>query len=390
MESKNNGNGGVVGIAHRVRAGIDRLEQMLVRRMNAGGVDIDDGQDAGFLPNFCNGWTVFNVVVIAEILAMVISIVSPQLPIGQNRFSKLLMISLFIQWIALASAGALCLSRKYLNRLPELRALVMAYLMLLCVTWLVGEATLWVLWLVHLTGSPSPEWNAYFHVQNLTIAAIVNALALRYFLARHRLKQRTLSEARAKVQALRSRIRPHFLFNTMNVIASLTRSAPSQAESAIENMADIFRTMIADGENLVPIKNEIVIAQKYLDIESLRLDNRLKVDWDVGKFPRKAVIPVLTLQPLLEHAIQCGIEPLAEGGSIGLRLWEESETINIMVSSPLPRGRSRPTHGQDESTLNDLRLRLESHYGKSARMEVANGEDRLMVAVTLPTRGDNL
>lgn len=390
MDPKSSGNDRLARIAAQVRDGVDRIEQALLRRMNTDGVDADGGQDAGFLPNFCNGWTIFNVVVIAEILAIVISLVSPQLPIGQNRFSKLLLISLFIQWIALSSAAALCTSRKYLNRLSELRALVMAYLMLLCVTWLVGEATLWVLWLSHLTDSPLPYWNTYFQVQNLTIAAIVNALALRYFLARHRLKQRTLSEARAKVQVLRSRIRPHFLFNTMNVIASLTRSAPSQAEAAIENMADIFRTMIADDENLVPIKNEIAVAQKYLDIESLRLDNRLKVDWDVGKFPRKAVIPVLTLQPLLEHAIQCGIEPLAEGGNIRLRLWEENETINVTVSSPLPRGRSRPTHGEDENMLNDLRLRLESHYGKSASMEVVNGEDRLTVAVTLPTRGGSL
>jgi len=383
-----NDNGRLARIAEHFRGSIARIESALLNRIGAGVAETDP--ESGFLPNFCNGWTIFNLVIIAEMLAIVISLVSPEIPIGGNKFGNLLLISLFIQWIALTSATALCLSRKYLNRLSDLRALVMAYLMLLCVTWLVGEAALWVLWLAHLIGSPRPEWNEYFHVQNLTIAAIVNALALRYFLARHHLKQRTLSEARARVQALRARIRPHFLFNTMNVIASLTRSAPAQAETAIENMADIFRTMLADDENLVPIKNEIAIAQKYLDIEHLRLDNRLRVEWDVGKFPRKAVVPVLTLQPLLENAIQCGIEPLAEGGGIRLRLWEENETINITVTNPMPRGRSRPTHGEDEMMLDDLRLRLESHYGKTAKMEVARGEDQLTVAVTLPTRGGKL
>ncbi len=387
---KGNSAGMLAHLTERVRGGIDRIESKLLNHMDARAAVTEADSDSGFLPNFCNGWTIFNLVVIAEMLAIVISLVSPEIPISSSKISNLLLISLFIQWIGLASAAALCVSRKYLNRLPDLRALVMAYLMLLCITWLVGEAALWVLWLTHLIGSPRPEWNAYFHVQNLTIAAIVNALALRYFLARHHLKQRTLSESRAKIQALRSRIRPHFLFNTMNIIASLTRSAPAQAEAAIENMADIFRTMLADDENMVPVKNEIAIAQKYLEIESLRLDNRLKVEWDIGKFPRKAVMPVLTLQPLLENAIQCGIEPLTEGGSIRLHLWEENDTIKITITNPVPRARSRSARNEEETALNEMRQRLESYYGQIAKMEVTTGEDRLTVAVTLPTRGGNL
>jgi len=108
------------------------------------------------------------------------------------------------------------------------------------------------------------------------VAAILEALALRYFLARHQLRQRTLSEARARVEALRSRIRPHFLFNTMNVIASLMRSAPDKAENAMLDMADLLRSMLGESESLVPVNNEIAIAKKYVDIESLRLDNRLR------------------------------------------------------------------------------------------------------------------
>ncbi len=377
-------------IMERIRVGIDRIESQLLNRMDARAAVPETDSDRGFLPNFCNGWTIFNLVIIAEMLAIVIALVSPEIPISSNKIGNLFLISLFIQWIAMASAAALCVSRKYLNRLSDLRALVMAYLMLLCITWLVGEAALWVLWLTHLISSPRPEWNVYYNIQNLTIAAIVNALALRYFLARHHLRQRTLSESRAKIQALRSRIRPHFLFNTMNIIASLTRSSPAQAEAAIENMADIFRTMLADDENMVPVKNEIAIAQKYLDIERLRLDNRLKIEWDVGKFPRKAVMPVLTLQPLLENAIQCGIEPLAEGGSIHLRLWEENESIRISVTNPIPRARSRSARNDEETALNEMRQRLESYYGQIAKMEVTTGDDRLTVAVTLPIRGGNL
>ena len=127
----------------------------------------------------------------------------------------------------------------------------------------------------------------------------------------------------------------------MNIIASLIRSAPDKAETAVVDMADLFRTMLGDSENLVPVSNEIAIAKKYLDIETLRLDNRLRVDWHVGKFPRKAVMPVLVLQPLLENAIQHGIEPIPTGGAISVRLREENDIIHILVTNPLPRLRSK-------------------------------------------------
>ncbi len=377
-------------LAAHVDAWLVLIENRLTGKLAAHDRAVSDPQVSGFLPNFCNGWTIFNVAVIAEMLALVIALVSPQMPISQTMLGNLILISLFIQWIALSNAAALCVTRKQLNRLSNLRAIAMSYGLMLCVTWLVGEAALWVLWLANVTSSPNPEWNAYFHLQNLSVAAIVDALALRYFFARHQLTQRTLSEAQAKIQALRTRIRPHFLFNTMNIIASLTRSSPAQAETAIENMADLFRTMLTDEENLVPVKNEVAIAQKYLAIESLRLDNRLNVDWDIGKFPRKAVMPVLTLQPLLESAIQHGIEPLTEGGRIRVRLWEEDDKININVTAPAPRTKARTQQYETDTALENVRQRLESYYGKLAKLETNEEQGQLTVSLSLPTRGENL
>ena len=343
-----------------------------------------------FLPNFCGGRTIGGIVLIAELLAIVITLVTRR--ISENLFQDLLLVSLFVQWIALSGAAVLCAARRFLNRLPNSRALGFAYLLLLGVALVVSEATVWVLWLAGTVSSPRPEWYAYFHIQNFTVAAIINALALRYFLARHQLRQRTLSEAQARIEVLRSRIRPHFLFNTMNIIASLIRSAPDKAETAVVDMADLFRTMLADSENLVPVSNEIAISKKYLDIEALRLDNRLRVDWQVGKFPRKAVMPVLILQPLLENAIQHGIEPIPSGGLIAIRLWEESGTIHITVTNPLPRPRSKSPATitlRPEQTLDNLRLRLESHYGNDARLKITQEPERFSVAVEIPIRGGN-
>ena len=246
---------------------------------------------------------------------------------------------------------------------------------------------MWLLAAIGKISTPHTEWYAYFHVQNLSVSAIINALVLRYFLAKHELKQRTISEARAKMQALQSRIRPHFLFNSMNSIASLIRAAPYKAETAIEDVADLFRMMLSDAENLVPIKNEIAVAQKYLSLEVLRLDNRLRVSWDIGKFPRKAVMPVLTLQPLLENAIYYGVESIAGGGNIQVKLWEENELIHISVTNPLAPPLVPKLQKGLEMVLDNVRQRLNSHYGTSAKLETTIENGLYRAVLKLPARG---
>jgi len=349
---------------------------------------VESGDESHFLPNFCRGRAVFGIILVAELLAVVITLITRR--ISPNLFQDLALISLFVQWMALLSAAALCGARRYLNTLPNHRAIGLAYLILLAVELATSELAVWALYLSGGVGSPRPEWYAYFHFQNLTVAAILDALVLRYFLARHQLRQRTLSEARARIEALRSRIRPHFLFNTLNIIASLIRSAPDRAEAAIEDMADLLRNMLGESENLVPVNNEIAITKKYLEIEALRLDSRLRVDWDIGKFPRRAVMPVLMLQPLLENAIHHGIEPDPLGGVIQVRLWEDGETLHIAVTNPLPKRRSKSTaSSRGDQTLDSLRQRLTSHYGEAAQLDITEDRERFTATVSIPTRGGN-
>jgi two-component system sensor histidine kinase AlgZ len=340
------------------------------------------------LPNFCEGRTILSVVIVAQMLAILITLVTRR--ISLNVFQDLLLISLFVQWIGLASAGVLCASRRYLNRLSNLRAFGVAYLLLLCVTWLVSESAVWLLFGFGKINTPRPEWYNYFHVQNICVSAIVNALVLHYFFAKHELRVRTLSAARIKAQAMLSRIRPQFVFSGMNIIASLTRSDPAKAEAAIEDMADLFRMMLSQDETLVPVKNEIEVAQKYLAIEGLRLDNRLRVDWDIGKFPRKAVMPILTLQPLLENAIRHGIEPIAEGGVITVRLWEHEDKIYIKIINPTPRTRAKRAADNHSMSLEDIRLRFQSHYGDTAKLEFGREDEQYIVNVVLPVRKERM
>jgi len=369
----------------RLRGGARAVKQRLLPAP-----EVAPGEKAEFLPDFCTGEVVFNVVVVAEMLAIVINLVIPRNFLSPTVMQDLLLISIFIQWVALAGTAVLCYTRKYLNRLPNLRALGAAYLLLLLTTFVVSECVVWLLWAMGRLNTARPAWYADFHILNLTISAIINGLLLRLFLAKHELQSRTLSEARAKLQALQSRIRPHFVFNSMNIIASLTRSAPEKAEAAIEDMADLFRMMLSQDEMLVPVKNEINVAKKYLALEALRLDNRLTVNWDIGKFPRKSVMPVLTLQPLLENAIRHGIEELPAGGTIDMRLWEENDRIYIRVTNPLPKARPKQAKFTPGQSLDNIRQRFQSHYGEQASLTSSEENGLFTVTVVLPIRGDNL
>lgn len=370
----------------RLRERAETLEARLNRRLFAAASAAEDA--GGFLPNFCRGWVVFNAAIAAELLAILVTLLMPRQLLSASAGQDLLLVSVFVQWVALTGTAVLCLARKPLNRLPDIRALGAAFLLLLLSTFLVSEFAVWLLWGLGQVKSPRPDWYGDFHLLTLTVSAIANGLLLRYFLAKHELRQRILSEARARMQALQSRIRPHFVFNTLNIIASLTRSDPKKAETAIEDMAELFRMMLSQDENLVPVKNEIDVANKYLALEQLRLDSRLQVQWDIGTFPRKAVMPVLTLQPLLENAIRHGIENLANGGTVEARLWEDADRIHIRVSNPLPPPRARRNAPAPGEGLETIRQRFRNQYGEAAVLETEEREGIFMVNVVLPTRGD--
>lgn len=341
-------------------------------------------QDPIFLPDFCRGEMVLNIVVLAEFLAIIFTIVIP--PITTNIFHDLFLISLFLQWIALLSVCALCLARPFLNRLPDNRALLFTYAMLLCITWLVGEISLWLLAAFDYISTPRPEWHLNFHAQNLIVSAIVNAMALRYFVARDQLRKTTLATERARAEILRHRIRPHFLFNSMNIIASLTQRAPAKAEAAIEDMADLFRLMLDERKDLMPVQNEIKVARKYLKLEKLRLERRLNVKWNVGGVGRQAKTPVLMLLLLLENAIRHGIEPLPEGGDIDIDISVVDENLQVRVQNTVLPSESGPAQ-EGEVALDNVRLRLRDLYGDDASIGIEQSGELFTVKIRHPAFG---
>lgn len=338
--------------------------------------------DALFLPDFCERQIVFSVIVIAELLAFVLTLATPSVRGGDWVYLSLL--SLFIQWIALSSAGLLCIARPRLAGLDTRHAAAVAFALPLAVTVLFSEIVYWLAaWLSKAIFQVSAgHWE--FLLRNLAISAIANFLTLRYFYLQHELSRNARAEAESRLQALQARIRPHFLFNSLNTVASLTRSNPKLAEEAVEDLADLFRMTLADAQSRVTLAEELALAQRYIHMEALRLGQRLQMQWDTDKLPRDALLPALTLQPLLENAIRHGIEPLPNGGVVQCLGTLDGNRIVITLRNPVagPEPAARP--GGHHMALDNIRQRLNAHFPDAAKVVTQHRSDYYLVQLSFP------
>lgn len=339
-----------------------------------------------YLPDFCNVRVIFAVVVTAQLMAFILAL-SP-LTDDSGRWASLNLISLLVQWIALTSVAVLCVSRPLLARFGTTAASTASYVLVLAVAGLVSEAAFWLTRKISLGIHIPDALHGEFLLRNIVISAIISAAALRYFFVQHQLKRNIAAEARARLDALQARIRPHFLFNSMNTIASLTRTSPALAESAIEDLSDLFRVSLSDGRKLVPLSEEIELVKRYLSIESLRLGDRLKVDWKVDASVADVPTPALLLQPLVENAIYHGIEPEPAGGTISVTAEACGKAIRITVTNPLPR-RDNRRHAGNRIALDNIRQRLGAHFGGRGTLEVKQEGPSHVVEVTLPRRSND-
>ena len=319
-----------------------------------------------FLPSFCDVRMVFAVVVIAQLLAFIITLVSPG--VMQDAWGNLGLISLFMQWIALTSAAMLCVCRPMLARMGNRVAAVVSYLLVLLVTAVVSELAFWLMLASTVFPEISIDQHAVFLLRNLTIATVIAAIVLRYLYVQFQWRQQLKAEARARIQALQARIRPHFLFNSMNTIAALTRSAPEVAETAIEDLSDLFRASLNTSQQQATLAEELTLARRYLGIEALRLGERLSVEWHMDGVPQTTVLPPLILQPLLENAIYHGIERLPEGGTIQVEGHCKDGFVTIAISNPVLSKTASEQPAGHRIAQENIRQRLQIIFGDSASL----------------------
>jgi two-component system sensor histidine kinase AlgZ len=194
-------------------------------------------------------------------------------------------------------------------------------------------------------------------------------------------------EAQSRVSALQAMIRPHFLFNSMNTIASLTRSDPRQAEEAVEDLADLMRVNLSGPRDRTTLKEELEVAAIYQRIEKLRLGERLKVRWNIAGLPMRAKIPNLTIQPLLENAIYHGIELLPDGGEVVVTGKRINGDLEIVIANPVATGRERKKGG-NQMAMNNIRQRFELAYDGRATFQVHESEQEYSVRLVFPYEED--
>jgi two-component system sensor histidine kinase AlgZ len=236
---------------------------------------------------------------------------------------------------------------------------------------------------IHFFSSLDWLWSSFANLtalKGMLAAAALGVLLQHYLELRMRAFSPVLVEAR--LQALQARIRPHFLYNSLNAVLSLIRQEPRRAETALEDLADLFRVVMGDNRELSPISREVELCRQYLEIEQLRLGDRLRVSWRIDKMPADALVPPLVLQPLLENAVYHGIEPRVEPGVVSSDIYSARNQVHAVLRNPYSQEGNH--HGGNKMALNNIRERLQLHFDAEATLETRVREDTYQVHIVLP------
>ena len=337
-------------------------------------------ENIGLLPDFCDVRIVFMTVLIVEVLALVLCLATPS---SRAAFwDHLALVSMLMQWIALINAALLCRARQRLNHLSTRLSMMISFLLMMSVSLIVGLVSTWLNWVLALDPETSPL-GADFLLRIVLLSAVIYVLLLRYFFIQHQWRQQLHAQAIAEIQALRARIRPHFLFNSMNTIASLISFKPRQAEKAIEDLAELFRASLMEA-NAHTLGDEIAVTKAYVDIEQLRLGERLEVVWQIEEFLESEEIPSLSLQPLVENAIYHGIEPLTGGGRIDIAAFREGEHLVLSVSNPISDNSVMAHKKGNQMAQQNIRQRLNLVYGDAAEFLTNETKHSYSVILRIP------
>ena len=328
---------------------------------------INQNSTATLLPNFHNLGVVLRVLVI--VMALTVVAAMPRSSNWSTLLQQWIGIAAVVQPIAILSVLLLGAANSWLHKIDYRLAVVLIVLAELAITLLVLRFGALVLGM----GLEDTGRDAFF--------AVATTLALiGYFNLRNRALSPALTEAR--LQALQARIRPHFLFNSINAVLSLIRAEPRRAETALEDMADLFRVLMADNRDLAPLESEVELCRQYLALEQLRLGDRLQIEWHVDNMPKDALMPPLVLQPLLENAVYHGIEPSIEPGVVSVNIYHVRDQVHMVLRNPYRRDGKH--HAGNKMALANIRERLALHFDAEASLQARVGDSDYEVHITVP------
>jgi two-component system sensor histidine kinase AlgZ len=355
---------------------IESLMPIVPAKVPAKALPINAGSAGVVIPDYCNTGVILRVLSIVN-LVMLLAIVLQ----ADTRSAGLLAFiecALPLELICMLSLVCLCGVRRHF----PIALLAHWQQRLLCalVPALVSIPVLRILLQLEWFRNSFPNLSLPVGV---LLAAIFGAALQHYLELRARAFSPALGEA--QLQALQARIRPHFLFNSLNAVLALIRSDPQRAETTLEDMADLFRVLMRDGRDLTSLAEEIRLCEQYLSIEKVRLGERLQVHWDTSAIHadvlRQAQIPSLLLQPLFENAVHYGVEQSTAPALIRVELRRVRDSISVVISNPWPGKNpvARSNHMALENIRGRLRLLYDLESSLSARVIGGNFEVRLFI-----------
>jgi two-component system sensor histidine kinase AlgZ len=330
----------------------------------------------GALPDFCRVPALFALVVVGALTATVMWLARD----NQRDWPAYSVSVLFVTWLMLVIAVSVCKLRPLLERLPGRLPYVAVWLLIVLIVTVASSVARWLdgALQMRLIGTSMVT----FVRDNMLIAALLGAAMLRYFYVLTQWQARLSAVTRAQVEALQARIRPHFLFNSMNTVAALIRVDPAAAERTVEDLSELFRAALgqhatSDGT----LGEELALIERYLAIEQLRLGERLHVRRELDNLPADFPLPRLLLQPLVENAVRHGIQPLREGGEVILRGQRAGGGVRIEITNPLPDTPAKSGNGHG---LDSVRQRIGYRYGPLASVQAGPRQQRFVVVLQLP------
>ncbi len=337
-----------------------------------------------FLPDLCKVQPLFVLTIVAQLLVVVQTLLLSS--VQSFEWAYFAQVSFYVQWNVLLCAAVLCWCRGPIQALPITPGVVLAYGLVLLVSLLLSIAGQWF---VHsfLSSESSGRWFWDWRATaaNLAAVAVIGGIALRYMYLQQQVQVQQQARLQAQIRALQSRIRPHFLFNSMNIVASLIGSDPKKAERVVEDISELFRASLRAGDELVSVREELDLCKQYIGIEQLRLGDRLQVEWQVEESLMGALLPSLTLQPLVENAVYHGIQPLAAGGIVHIIGNKSGDRVSLRVSNPIPDHNDfeeKDLPRGNRIALANTIARLRAHFGPDANVETISDGNRFSAEIS--------
>lgn len=314
------------------------------------------------------------VVLAGEGLALILAVAPGH---EGDRWIYFGLASLMVQWVLLLTLGCLYALRTVLASVPAHRVAWLALGLLLVNTWVTGGSA----WLL-LEARPTVEHGAAFMLHLTVMALTVGLLGLAAFQNHWRSRRLAVHAKQAELEALQARIRPHFLFNTLNTGAALVHAQPGAAERLLLDLAELFRAALS-GPREIPLADELALAHRYLEIESLRFGSRLRLHWNLPEQIPDVLVPTLSIQPLVENAIRHGVEPSGDGCTVDVSVTLDPATVRIVIRNDLPRGGRMPANGHHVGLISSRERILALSQGRG-RLDTEVVDGCYVATITLP------